>query len=120
MAIWNHHPYDELKVIWMMKLHDLHIFLWFLPIKLWIFIGGTDAEAKTSVLCPPDVKNWLIAKDPDSGKDWSQEEKGTTEGEMVGWYYPLNGYEFEQAVGVGDGQEGTAVHLVHVGAKSWT
>ena len=58
----------------------------------WIFIGRTDAEAETPILWPPDVKNWLwIEKDPDAGKDWRQEEKGTTEDEMVGWHHWLNG-----------------------------
>ena len=70
----------------------------------WIFIGRTDAEAETPILWPPDVKNWLIKKDPDAGKDWRQEEKGTTEDEMVGWHRGLNGHEFEQAPGVGDRQ----------------
>ena len=70
----------------------------------WIFIGRTDAEAETPVLWPPDVKNWLLGKDPDAGKDWRQEEKGTTEDEMVGWHHQLEGHEFEQAPGVGDGQ----------------
>ena len=70
----------------------------------WIFIGRTDAEAESPVLGPPDVKSWLAGKDPDAGKDWGQEEKGTTEGEIAGWYHRLNGYEFEQAPRVGDGQ----------------
>ena len=70
----------------------------------WIFIGRTDVEAETPILWPPDTKNWLIWKDPDAGKDWKQEEKGTTENEMVGWHHQLNGHEFEQALGVGDGQ----------------
>ena len=61
----------------------------------WIFIGRTDAEAETPILWPCDVKNWLIWKDPDSGKDWRREEKGTTEVEMVGWHHQLNGHEFE-------------------------
>ena len=61
----------------------------------WIFIGRTDAEAP--VLWPPDVKSWLTGKDPDAGKDWRQEEKGTTKDEMVGWHHRLNGWEFEQA-----------------------
>ena len=74
----------------------------------WIFIGRTDAEAETLVLWPPDVMNWLIGKGPDAGKDWRQEEKGTTEDEMVGWHYRLDGHEFEQALGVGDGQESLA------------
>ena len=59
----------------------------------WIFIGKTDAEAETPILWPPHVKNWLIWKDPDAGKDWRQEEKGTTEDELVGWHHQLNGYE---------------------------
>ena len=72
----------------------------------WIFIGRTDAE--TLILWPPDVKNWFIWKDPDAGKDWRREEKGTTEDEMLGWYHWLDGHEFEQAPGVGDGQGGLA------------
>ena len=71
----------------------------------WILTGRTDAEAETPILWPPDVKNWLIGKDPDAGKDWRQ-EKGMTEEEMVGWYHQLNGHEFEQALQVGDGQGG--------------
>ena len=70
----------------------------------WIFIGRTDAEAEALILWPPDVKNWLIGKDPDAGRDWGQEEKGMTEDEMVGWHHWLNGHEFEQALGVGDRQ----------------
>ena len=70
----------------------------------WIFIGRTEAETETPILWPPDAKNWLIRKDPDAGKDWRQEEKGKTEDEMVGWHHWLNGHEFEQASGVGDGQ----------------
>ena len=70
----------------------------------WVFIGRTDAEAETPILWPPDVKNWLIGKDPDAGKDWKWEEKGTTEDEMVGWHHQLDGLESEQALGVGGGQ----------------
>ena len=70
----------------------------------WIFIGRTDAEAETPILWLPDAKNWLIGKDPDAGKDWRQEEKGMTEDEMVEWHHQLDGHEFEQALGVGDGQ----------------
>ena len=73
--------------------------------QFWIFIGRTDAEAETPILWPPHVKNWLIWKDPDAEKDWRWEEKGITE-EMAGWHHQLNGYEFEQALGVGDGQGG--------------
>ena len=60
----------------------------------WVFIGRTDAEAETQVLWPPDVKSWLIWKDPDARKDWGQEEKGTTKDEMAGWHHQLNGDEF--------------------------
>ena len=68
----------------------------------WIFIGRTDAE--TPILWPPDAKNWLTGKNSDAGKDWRQEEKGMTEYEMVGWHHWLDGHEFEQALGVCDGQ----------------
>ena len=61
----------------------------------WIFIGRTDAEAETPLLWPPGAKNWLIGKDSDAGKDWSQEEKGMTEDEMVGWHHRHDGHEFE-------------------------
>ena len=69
-----------------------------------IFTGRTDAEAETPLLWPPDAKNWLIRKGPDAGKDWRQEEKGMTEDEMVGWHHWLDGHEFEQSLGVGEGQ----------------
>ena len=72
----------------------------------WIFTGKTDAEAEIPVLWPPDVKNWLIRKDAAAGKDWKQEEKGTTEDEMVGWHHWLYGHEFEQVPRVVDGQGG--------------
>ena len=72
--------------------------------KPWIFMGRTDAEAKAPILWTPDVKNWLIRKDPDAGKDWRWEEKGMTEDEMAGWHHRLDGHEFEEAPGVGDGQ----------------
>ena len=70
--------------------------------KSWIFIDRTDAEAP--ILQPPDTKNWLIGKDPDAGKDRRQEDNGTPEDEMFGWYHQLDGHEFEQVPGVGDGQ----------------
>ena len=60
----------------------------------WVFIGRTDVEAETPILWPPDVKSWLIWKDPDAGKDWGQDDKGMTEDEMVGWHHWLNGHEF--------------------------
>ena len=69
----------------------------------WIFIGRIDAEAETPILWPLEAKNWLIGKDPDSGKDWRR-EKGTTEDEMVGWHHRLHGHEFEQVSEVHDGQ----------------
>ena len=71
-----------------------------------IFIGRTDAETEAPILWPPDVKSQLIGKDPDAGKDWGQEEKGTTEDEMVAWHHQLNGHEFEQVLGDGEGQGG--------------
>ena len=61
----------------------------------WVFIGRTDAEAETPVLWPPHAKSWIIGKDPDAGRDWGQEEKGTTEDEMAGWHHQVNGHEFE-------------------------
>ena len=69
----------------------------------WIFIGRTDAEAETLALWAPDAKSWLIGKDPEAGKDWRQ-EKGMTEDGMVGWHHWCDGHEFEQALGIGDGQ----------------
>ena len=74
----------------------------------WIFIARTDAKAETPILWPPDAKNWLIWKDPDAGKEWRWEEKGMTEDEMVVWHHRLNGHEFEQALGVDNGQGGLA------------
>ena len=73
----------------------------------WIFIGRTDAEAETPILWLPDMKKWLIWKDPDAGKDWRQ-EKGTTEDEMVGWYHRINGHEFELTLSVDNEQRGLA------------
>ena len=70
----------------------------------WVFIGRTDAEAETLILWLPDAKNGFIRNYPDMGQDWRQEEKGTTEDEMVGCHHQLNGHEFEQAPGVSDGQ----------------
>ena len=84
----------------------------------WIFIGRTDAVAEATIPWPPDVKNWLIGKDPDAGKDWRQ-EKITTEDEMVGWHHRLDGHEFEQAPGVDDGQ-GSLVHHSTQGHKEST
>ena len=69
----------------------------------WIFIGRTDAEAETPILCPPDVKNWLIGKDPDARKDWRREVKGTTEDEMVGWHHWHDGRVWVGS-GIGDEQ----------------
>ena len=74
----------------------------------WVFIGRTDVDAEIPVLWPPNAKSWLIWKDPDAGKDWGQEQKGTTEDEMVGGHHRLNGYEFGWNPGVGDRQGGLA------------
>ena len=70
----------------------------------WIFIGRTEAEAEAPKLWPPDVKSWLIGKEPDTGKDWRQAEKQATEDEMVGWHHQLNGHKLEQAPGDSEGQ----------------
>ena len=78
--------------------------------QCWIFTGRTDAEAEAPILWPPDAKNWLIGKDPDAGKDWRQEEKGMTEDEMFGWHHWLNGHEYEQALGFGEGQGSLACY----------
>ena len=72
----------------------------------WVFIGGTDVEAGTPIFRPPYVKSSLIWKDPDAGKDWEQEEKGTTDDEMVGWHHLLNGHGFGWTLGFDDGQGG--------------
>ena len=74
----------------------------------WMFTGRTDAEAP--ILWPPDMNSQLIGKDPDDGKDWKQEDKGTTEDEMVGWHYQLSEYEFEQVLADGDGQGSLACY----------
>ena len=76
--------------------------------QFWVFIGRTDVEAETSILWPSNVKIWLIWKDPDAGKGRGYEEKGTTEGERVGWHHRLNGHEFGWTSRVGDGQGGLA------------
>ena len=72
----------------------------------WVFFERNDAKAEIPVLWPPHAKSWLIGKDSDAGRDWGQEEKGTTEDEMAGWHHRLNGLEFEWTPGVGDGQGG--------------
>ena len=87
----------------------------------WIFIGRTDAEVEAPVLWPPDVRSQLIGKNPDAGKDWRQEEKGMTEGEMVGWHHQLNAHEFEQAPGLVNDKEvwQAAVHGVTNIGHDW-
>ena len=85
----------------------------------WVFIGRTDLEAETPILWPPDVKSWLIWNDSDAGKNWRQEEKERTEDEVVGWHHRLDGHEFEQALGDGEGQ-GTWRAAVRGVAKSWS
>ena len=84
----------------------------------WMFFGKNDAKAETAVLWPPHAKSWLIGKDPDAGKDLRQEEKGTTEDEMVGWHHRLNGHGFEWTPGVSDGQGGLAC-CGSWGCKEW-
>ena len=87
--------------------------------QFWIFIGRTDAEIEAAIFLPPDAKSWVIGKDPDAWKDWWQEEKGTTENEMVGWHHQLHGYEFEQAWELVMDREAWRV-AVHGIAKSQT
>ena len=79
----------------------------------WVFIGRTDVEAETPIFWAPDVKSWLIWEDPDVGKDWRQEEKGTTEDETVGWHHLVNEHEFGLTPGAGDGQGGLAHRVRH-------
>ena len=74
----------------------------------WNFFGRNDAKAETPLLWPPHAKSWLIGRDSDAGRDWGQEEKGTTEDEMAGWHHQLDGHEFGWTPGVGDGQGGLA------------
>ena len=85
-----------------------------------LFTGRTDAEAEVPVLWPPDGKNWLIGKEPDAGKDWRQEEKRTTEDEMLRWHHRPDGHKFEQALGVGDGQGSLAVTKSQTWLSNWT
>ena len=103
----EHQTIDAFELWWWRRLESPLDYKEIQPVnpkgnQTWIFIGRTDTEA--AVLWPPDVKSWVIRKNPDAGKDWRQEEKGMTEDEMVGWHHRLNGHEFEQALGVGDGQ----------------
>ena len=72
--------------------------------QAWLLHGRTDAEAEAPILWPPESKSQLIGKEPDARKDWRQEEKRATGGEMVGWHHWLNGHEFEQALGDSEGQ----------------
>ena len=85
----------------------------------WILIGRTDAKAEDLILWPPDVKSWLIGKDLDAWKDWGQEEKGTTEDEMVGWHHQLDGHGFVWTLGIGDGHEGLIWTELHQKNVNW-
>ena len=101
---WVEYPRSPSMLLQMAKFHSFYSWVVFYCKGnwSWIFVGRTDAESP--ILWPPDVKNWLNGKDADSGKDWRQEEKGTTEDEMVRWHHWPDGRESEQAPGVGDGQ----------------
>ena len=85
----------------------------------WIFIGRTDDEAEAPILSPPESKSWLTRKSPDARKDWRQEEKGMTEDGMDGWLHWLNGHEFEQALGDGEGQGSLASMVSQRGGHDW-
>ena len=87
--------------------------------RSWVFIVSSNVEAETAIFWPPDVKSWLIWKDPDAGKDWGEGEKGMAEDEMVRWHHQLNGHEFGLTPVVGDGQGGL-VAVIHGVTKSWT
>ena len=84
----------------------------------WILIGRTDAGADASILWPPDVKSWLIGKDPDLGKNWRQKEKRATEDEMVGWHQRFSGHELGQTPGDGEGQ-GSLMYCSLWGCEEW-
>ena len=86
--------------------------------QTWIFNGSTDAEAKASILWPPDAKSQLTEKDPDARKDCEWEQKGATEDEMAGWHHQLNEHEFEQTPGDNEGQEDWRA-IVDGVEKSW-
>ena len=101
LMLLNYGVGEDLRVPWTARRSNQSILK---GDQSWVFIGRTDVEAETPILWPPDAKNWLIRKDPDAGKDWRQEDKGTTEDEMVGWHLWLDAHEFEQAPGADDGQ----------------
>ena len=84
----------------------------------WVFIGRTDTEAEAPILWPPDAKSWLIGKDPDAGKDWRCEEKGTTEHELVGWHHRLDGHELGKLRKLVMDREAWCA-TVHRVAKNW-
>ena len=91
----------------------------------WVFFGRTDAKAETPILWPPHVKSWLTGKDSDAGRDWEQEEKGTTEDEMAGWHHRLDAREVGWTLGVGDGQGGLVCcnswgHKIGTRLRDWT
>ena len=93
----------------------------------WVFFGRNDVKADTPVLWPPHARNWPIGKDSDAGRDWGQEEKGTTRDEMAGWHHQLDGRGFGWTPGIGDGQGGLACcnswclqRVGHDWATEWT
>ena len=97
-----------ITIIYIHKNIYTHLYVYSEGDQPWDFFGRNDAKAETPVLWPPHLKSWLIGKDSDAGRDWGQEEKGTTEDEMAGWHRWLDGRESQWTPGVGDGQGGLA------------
>ena len=107
----NSGVFFHLQVVQLLILEHLHHSKEKQPVhskgdQSWVFFGRNDAKAETPILWPPHATSWLIGKDSDAGRDWGQEEKGTTGDEMAGWHHRLDGHEFGWTLGVGDGQGG--------------
>ena len=93
--LYAHYTYIYLLYFYIIYILNILHYITYIYDQSCVFIGRTDVEAETPILWPPNMKSWLIWKDPDAGKYWGQEEKGMTEDEMVGWHHRLNGHEFQ-------------------------